>query len=48
MDENYIRNSIINPNDQVVAGYTPSMPTYAGTLSDEDIEALIEFIKAQK
>ena len=35
-------------NAQVVAGYTPSMPTYAGTLSDEDIEALIEFIKAQK
>lgn len=47
-DENYIRNSLLNPNSQVVKGFTPQMPTYAGQVSDEDIMALIEFIKSKK
>ena len=48
VDENYIRQSILEPNSQVVAGYQPVMPTYQGTLTSEEIDALIEFIKAQK
>ncbi len=47
-DENYIRQSILDPGSQVVAGFQPVMPTYQGTLKSEEIDALIEFIKSQK
>lgn len=44
-DENYIKNSIINPNAQIVKGYAPAMPSFSGQLSDDEIHALIAFIK---
>ncbi|MEM6786692.1 MAG: cytochrome c oxidase subunit II [Myxococcota bacterium] len=47
-DENYIRNSILNPKGQVVAGYQPVMPTYQGRLSDEEIQFLIAYFKTLK
>jgi cytochrome c oxidase subunit 2 len=47
VDENYIRSSILYPQEQQVAGYDPVMPTYRGRLKDQDITAIIEFIKAQ-
>lgn len=48
VDENYIRQSILEPNAKVVAGYQPVMPTYQGLLKDKQIDALIEFIKTLK
>ncbi|MFC2150605.1 cytochrome c oxidase subunit II [Calditrichota bacterium] len=45
-DENYIRKSILTPAADVVAGFTPIMPTYQGLLKDRDIDALIAFIKS--
>lgn len=48
VDENYIRQSIMEPKSQVVAGFEPVMPTYTGLLSPDDIDALVEFIKEQK
>ena len=45
VDENYIKSSIINPNAQVVKGYLPAMPSFAGQLSDDEIHGMIEFIK---
>jgi len=48
-DENYIRESILQPNAKTVAGYPAgAMPSYAGQLSEEDITAIIEFIKSLK
>ena len=47
-DENYIRQSILEPQSQVVAGFRPIMPTFKGQLTDQDITAIIAFIKAQK
>lgn len=49
-DENFIRESIINSNATIIEGYPrPSlMPAYAGQLSDDEIAALIEFIKSIK
>lgn len=45
-DENYIRESILNPQAKTVAGYPPmGMPSYAGQLSDDEIGGLIAFIK---
>ncbi len=48
VDENYIRQSILEPNAQIVSGFAGGMPSYAGQLDDEQITALIEFIKTVK
>lgn len=44
-DENYIRESILEPNARITEGFQPVMPTYAGTLNDRQIDAIIEYIK---
>jgi cytochrome c oxidase subunit 2 len=48
VDENYIRESILEPQAQVVKGYQPVMPSFKGILSDEDITSLIAYIKTLK
>ena len=48
VDEDYIRESILNPNAKIVNGYPPAMPPYAGQLDDTQIAAIIEFIKSVK
>lgn len=45
VDENYIRESIVEPQAKVVAGYEPVMPTFRGRLKDKEITAIIEYIK---
>lgn len=45
VDENYIRNSILRPQSQIVEGYLPVMPPYEGTLNDTQIDAIIEYLK---
>lgn len=44
-DEDYIRQSILEPMAQVVAGFDPVMPTYAGKLKDQEISAIIAYLK---
>jgi len=44
-DENYVRESIVEPQAKIVAGYDPVMPTYKGKFKDKEITAIIEFIK---
>lgn len=48
VDDNYIRRSATEPAGDIVAGYSPMMPTYKGKLSDHDLAAIIEFIKTLK
>ncbi|CAN5372216.1 cytochrome c oxidase subunit II [soil metagenome] len=45
-DEQYIRNSILNPGAQVVAGYQPIMPTFKGQITEEQLNSLIAYIKS--
>jgi cytochrome c oxidase subunit II len=45
-DDTYIRESILNPDAKIVAGYQPIMPTFQGQISEDDLIKLIEFIKA--
>ena len=45
-DENYIRESILEPGARIVQGYQNVMPPSYGSLS-EQINGLIEFIKEQ-
>lgn len=44
-DEPYIRDSILQPAKDVVAGYTPIMPSFAGQIGEEDILDIIEYIR---
>jgi len=46
-DDAYLKESIINPNKQVVWGYTPSMSSYS-YLKEEQIRQLIAYIKSLK
>ena len=45
-DDNYLRNSILQPSAQLVAGYTTLMPAYKGILSEEQVIQLVEYIKS--
>lgn len=47
-DDNYIRQSITNPGGQVVQGYAPVMPTYKGLLNEEEMVALVAYVKSLK
>jgi cytochrome c oxidase subunit 2 len=44
-DENYVRDSILLPKKDVVAGFQPVMPSFAGQVSEEDIQALVAYIR---
>jgi cytochrome c oxidase subunit 2 len=44
-DDNYIRESILNPNAKVVAGFQPIMPTFQGVVSEEGLIQITEYIK---
>jgi cytochrome c oxidase subunit 2 len=45
-DERYIRDSILMPNAQIVAGYAPLMPSFAGRLNEDELIRLIAYIKS--
>jgi cytochrome c oxidase subunit 2 len=44
-DEEYLRKSILDPGSQVVAGFSNVMPAAYNFLPDEDITAIVEYIK---
>jgi cytochrome c oxidase subunit 2 len=44
-DENYIRESIFYPGKSIVKPYTNQMPTYLGQLSENDVMALIWYMR---
>ena len=48
VDENYLRESILDPSAKVREGYSDKMNSYKGQLSDEQIGDLIDFIKSLK
>lgn len=45
VNEAYLRESILDPNAKIVAGFTPAMPTFAGQLNEQELMGVIEFIK---
>jgi cytochrome c oxidase subunit 2 len=45
VDEEYIRRSILNPNADLVEGYQPLMPSQEGMITEEEIKAIIEYLK---
>jgi cytochrome c oxidase subunit 2 len=45
-DDAYIRESVLSPAAKVVAGFQPVMPTFQGLVSEEQLLALIEYVKS--
>jgi cytochrome c oxidase subunit 2 len=45
-DDNYLRQSILNPSAQIVDGFAPIMPTFKGQISEEQIMQIIAYIKS--
>lgn len=46
VDNMYLRDSILLPDKQIVAGYAPIMPSFEGQLSEDDLLALIAYLKS--
>lgn len=45
-DENYIRECILDPGARRVKGFQPIMPTFQGLVSEEQVNALVAYIKS--
>jgi cytochrome c oxidase subunit 2 len=45
-DDGYLRESILNPYNRISAGYTQTMPVYANQISEEEVLALLAYIKS--
>ena len=45
-DENYVRESILNPQAKVVSGFKPIMPVFQGQVSEEQLTALVAYVKS--
>jgi cytochrome c oxidase subunit 2 len=48
VDDAYLRESILAPQAKVVTGFQPVMPTFAGQISDPEINEIIAYIKSLK
>jgi cytochrome c oxidase subunit 2 len=46
VDEAYIRESIVDPKAKISAGFQPTMPTYQGTVSEQGLLELIEYVRS--
>lgn len=45
-DDAYLRESLLQPNAKIVAGYLPIMPSYEGQLTEDQILSLLTYIKS--
>ena len=45
-DENYVRDSMLLPRKDVVAGFEPLMPSFAGQVDEEDIAAIVAYLRS--
>jgi cytochrome c oxidase subunit II len=46
VDDNYVRESILNPTAKVAAGFAPIMPVFQGQVNEEDLLRLLAYIKS--
>jgi cytochrome c oxidase subunit II len=45
-DDQYLRESILNPQAKLAAGFQPVMPTFQGQVSEDDLIRLISYVKS--
>ncbi len=49
VDEAYLKNSIINPDEDVVKGFSKGlMQSYEGVIDEEDIDKIVEYLKTME
>jgi cytochrome c oxidase subunit II len=46
VDDNYIRESILDPASKVAAGYQPIMPVFKGQVSEDDLVRLLAYLRS--
>ena len=46
VDEGYLRESIINSQARIVKGFQPLMPAFQGLVSEDNLVALVEYVKS--
>lgn len=46
VDESYVRESILNPQAKITAGYPPIMPTFKGLVTEDQLLQLVAYIKS--
>ena len=47
MDENYVRNSMQNPNEHIAKGYPAAMVSFKGTLNTTQMNQVIAYLKSR-
>jgi cytochrome c oxidase subunit 2 len=45
-DDRYLRDSVLQPSRQIVAGYQPVMPSFSGQIGEEDLVRLLAYLKS--
>ena len=45
-DDNYIRESILNPQAKIVKGFGPIMPTFQGQVNEDDLLKLLAYTRS--
>ena len=48
VNDAYLREAILNPSAEIVAGFAPIMPTYQGQITEDGLIDLVEYIKGMK
>jgi cytochrome c oxidase subunit 2 len=46
VNDDYIRESIVNPQAKIVAGFQPIMPTFQGLVSEDQLLQLVAYVKS--
>ncbi len=46
MDENYVKNSMLNPNEHIAKGYPAAMTSFKGTLNNTQMGQIIQYLKS--
>ncbi len=47
-DDEYIRDKILNPDHNLIAGYKQVMPRFAGMIPEDELIQLIAYIKSMQ
>jgi cytochrome c oxidase subunit 2 len=45
-DDDYLRESILTPGARTVAGYKPIMPSFQGRVTEDQLDALVAYIRS--
>ena len=46
VNDAYLEQAILDPGAEVQAGFSAGMPSYEGKVSEEEVAALVEYIKS--